>query len=77
MEGKAFAWQSHYIKTFDFQDQSWTQILKDATQRFDDGAFYDPVAELAGLKQGSSLVDYLEKRLIIYWPELWFLKKLF
>jgi len=35
--------------------------LKDATQIFDDGAFDDPVAELARLKQGSSLVDYLEK----------------
>ena len=35
--------------------------MKDATQRFDDCAFDDPVAELARLKQGSSLVDYLEK----------------
>ena len=35
--------------------------MKDATQIFDDGAFDDPVAELARLKQGSSLVDYLEK----------------
>jgi len=50
MEGNAFVWQRHYIKTFDFQRQSWTQILKDAAQRFDDGAFDDPVAELARLK---------------------------
>jgi len=61
MEGKAFACQCHYIKTFDFQHQSWTQILKDVTQRFDDGVFDDLVAELSQLKQGSSLVDYLEK----------------
>jgi len=52
MEVKAFAWQRHYIKTFDFQHQSWTQILKHAAQRFDDGAFDDPVVEFARFKTG-------------------------
>jgi len=57
-----FQWRARLLRgsVINFQRQSWTQILKDATQRFDDGAFDDPIDELARLKYGSSLVDYLE-----------------
>ena len=41
--------------------KTWKQILQDAGSRFDTGAFDDPVAKLARLKQEDSLIEYLER----------------
>ena len=61
MDGKAFAWQRHYMQNMNNKHKTWQQILQDAGSRFDTGAFDDPVAKLARLKQEDSLIEYLER----------------
>nr|KYP41549.1 hypothetical protein KK1_037062 [Cajanus cajan] len=61
MDGKAFAWQRHYMHNTNNKGESWQQILQDVGSRFDTGVFDGLVAELARLKQKGALLDYLEK----------------
>jgi len=61
MDGKAFAWQRHYMQNIKNTGKSWQQIIKDTGNRFDSGTMDDPVADLARLKQEGTLLDYLER----------------
>jgi len=60
MDGKAFAWQRHYIQNINNKEKSWKQILKDIGSRFDYGAIDDPIIDLARLKQKGTLLDILK-----------------
>jgi len=49
------------MQNMNHKHKTWQQILQDASSRFDTGAFDDPVAKLAQLKQEDSLIEYLER----------------
>ena len=49
------------MQNVNIKHKTWQQILQDADSWFDTGAFDDPVAELARLKQEDSLIKYLER----------------